>query len=205
MTAESERDRRRRCFFDHAAENWEAHNYPPEVRARLERLLLGLGIGRDLTILDVGCGQGVLLPYLRRISGPKAKLVALDASAAMLRAVADRDAAALALHAPAEAVPLIDAYVDLILCFSAFPHFSDHPAVAREFYRLLKPGGTAYVLHLGGSETINRHHDGHEAVHGDHLPRAQAMRTLFAEAGFSSLELTDNPEMYCFKAVKDTA
>lgn len=69
-----------------------------------------------------------------------------------------------------EAVPLLDGYVDAVICFSAFPHFSDKEAAACEFYRLLKPGGAAYVLHIDGREKLNDLHDQHHAVCGDHLP-----------------------------------
>ncbi|MDR3175175.1 MAG: methyltransferase domain-containing protein [Desulfovibrio sp.] len=202
MFSESERDRRRSSFFDQAAEGWEERNYPPEIMARTEELISGLGIAPGLTILDAGCGRGVILPVLRGISGPKARLLALDASASMLGGVAAKDPDAVAIHARAEEIPLIDAYVDLVLCFSAFPHFSDHPAVAREFFRVLKAGGRAYVLHLAGSETIRRHHEGHPAVHGDSMPSAKGMEAMFAEAGFSRLTLTDAEDRYVFSALK---
>jgi ubiquinone/menaquinone biosynthesis C-methylase UbiE len=200
--SESERDRRRCRFFDEAAAGWEERNYPPEIMARTEELIAGLGIAPGLTILDAGCGRGVILPVLRGISGPEARLLALDASASMLEGVAAKDPAALAVFARAEEIPLIDSYVDLVLCFSAFPHFSDHPAVAREFFRVLKAGGRACVLHLAGSEMIRRHHEGHFAVHGDCMPDAQGMLAMFSEAGFSRLTLIDEEDRYVFSAFK---
>jgi ubiquinone/menaquinone biosynthesis C-methylase UbiE len=202
MNAATERDDLRRRFFDQSAEEWESRNYPPETRARTEELMAGLNIAEGMTILDAGCGRGILIPMLRKRAGPLARLIALDASAPMLAGVADKDSRALALHARAEQIPLLNDYVDMVVCFSAFPHFSDHSVAAREFHRVLKPGGTAHVLHLASREKINRHHDGHHAVHGDHMPDENAMRALFAGAGFIGLALQENADRYCFSARK---
>jgi ubiquinone/menaquinone biosynthesis C-methylase UbiE len=202
MLMESEQDRRRCEFFDQAAEDWEKRNYPPDVMAAAETLISALPFRKGMTILDAGCGCGILTPILRRLAGAEARLIALDASAAMLGGVAAKDPQAVALLARAENIPLPDEYVDMVVCFSAFPHFSDHPAVAREFYRVLRPGGTAHVLHLASREMINRHHDGHHAVRGDYLPEKAAMRDMFLAAGFSSVTHDEKPEQYSFAAEK---
>jgi len=197
-----ERDAMRREFFDKCAQGWEERNYSPELKRQAAEMLSGLEIAEGVTILDVGCGQGVLLPLLRRLTGANGRLIALDASAAMLEGVAERDAMALAVHAQAEKIPLIDGYVDMVICFSAFPHFSDKAAVAREFYRVLKPGGKAFVLHIGNREFINRLHDMYKAVEGDHLPSEHGMRAIFTAAGFSAIELDEGASHYYFSAVK---
>ena len=145
----------RRHFFEDHAEGWEDRNYSPEKLRRLESLLARVDLDRGMTVLDAGCGQGVLLPFLRRRVGGEGRLIALDASAAMLRCAAQRHPDAWILHAGVEAIPLLDGYVDAVICFSAFPHFSDKEAAACEFYRLLKPGGAAYVLHIDGREKLS--------------------------------------------------
>ncbi|MCL1926604.1 MAG: methyltransferase domain-containing protein [Syntrophorhabdaceae bacterium] len=202
MTRNTERDAKRREFFDSCANGWEDRNYPLELRQKVGEMLSCLEFSEGMTVLDVGCGQGVLLPFLRRLVGDSGRLIALDASAAMLGGVAEKDAKALALHALAEKIPLIDEYVDMLLCFSAFPHFSDKAAAAIEFFRVLKPGGKAYVLHIGSREMINRHHDAHKAVEGDHLPCEHGMRTLFTKAGFSAIKLDEGEAHYYFSALK---
>ena len=203
MHCAHKQDDERREFFDDRAEGWEDRNYPPEILAKVEDLLAGLHLPVGGVILDAGCGQGVLIPFLRAIAGDAARLIALDASAPMLRALPRKDPHVTAIHAPAERMPLIDGYVDAVVCFSAFPHFSDKAAAAKEFYRVLKPGGVAYVLHLMSSAELCRHHDKHHAVRGDCLPCAHGMRSLFGEAGFARIELSDQPGRYCFSAHKE--
>ena len=202
MTQGAQCDKHRKQFFDQVADGWVERNYSPEQKNKVGEMLSILGDVRGLTILDVGCGQGVLLPFLRQRAGHTARLIALDSSAPMLRGVSERDAHALSLHACAEHIPLIDNYVDLVVCFSAFPHFTDKAAAAREFFRVLKPGGKAYVLHIGSRDAINRHHDQYEAVAGDYLPCAHTMRTMFTEAGFSAVSLDEGDGHYYFSAVK---
>ncbi|MDR0439778.1 MAG: methyltransferase domain-containing protein [Candidatus Accumulibacter sp.] len=202
MTQDAERDVKRREFFDRCATGWEDRNYTPELRRQVGEMLAGLALTEGMTILDAGCGQGILLPFLRHLVGDNGRLIALDASAAMLEGVVERDAKTLAVHAPAEKIPLIDKYVDRVICFSAFPHFSDKAVVATEFFRVLKPGGRAYVLHIGNREVINRLHDMYKAVEGDHLPSEHGMRAIFTKAGFSDIILDEGDAHYYFSAVK---
>lgn len=83
----------------------------------------------------------------------------------------------------------------------------DLPAVtakvaAQEFYRVLRPAGRAYVLHIDGRQKLNHLHDSHHAVQGDHLPCPTGMSIIFSEAGFTSVEASEGPDHYHFCAVK---
>jgi len=191
-------------FFEQQAEGWEARNYTPENRDRLRQMLDSLELPSEGTVLDVGCGEGVLIPYLRSIMGPEARIIALDPSAAMLQGAAAKGGGARTIQARAEEIPLENGGADVIICFAAFPHIQGKEAAAAEFHRVLKPGGRAYVLHLGSREEINAHHDGHQAVRGDHLPCPVGMRKIFSEAGFAEagMVLEDEPGRYFFSARK---
>jgi len=194
----------RQEFFNRHASGWEDRNYSPEIRSRLPELIRAFALQPGARVLDVGCGTGVLIPYLREAVGADGQIVALDLSAEMLKEAARKDdGRALIVKAPAEELPLIDEYLDAIVCFSAFPHFGDKQKVAHEFFRTLRPGRLAFVAHLGAREEINAHHNRHPAVAGDHMPCPIGMKTIFAAAGFSRTHLEERPGWYLFTAEKE--
>jgi malonyl-CoA O-methyltransferase len=94
------------------------------------------------SILDLGCGTGPGAAALAT-RWPHARVVALDASPAMLREVARRDAAGRIelLCATAEAMPLPDASFDLVFSNLMLPWCEDIDAVFAEVARVLRPRG----------------------------------------------------------------
>ena len=189
-------------FFNAHANGWEARNYPPEKLRQVDLLVQGLPLSHAQVILDVGCGEGVLQPFLQKYAQTDASFLALDPSAAMLKCLSARFPHVRTYQAAAECMPLPDASVDMIICFSAFPHVADKKAAASEFYRVLRPAGRAYVLHIDGREKLNQLHDSHHAVEGDHLPCPTGMRIIFSEAGFTDIEASEGPDHFHFCAIK---
>ena len=62
-------------FFNTCAENWDSiRNTNPQT---LERLMGLAKIPANATILDVGSGTGVLLPYLHAAVGAQGKITAV--------------------------------------------------------------------------------------------------------------------------------
>lgn len=120
--------------FGPAAADYASHRkgFPPSL---FERLPLG---GR---ILDLGSGTGGLAVGYRARG---AAVVALDRSRQML---AEAPADLARVVARAEALPLADATFDAVIAGQCW-HWFDGPAVARECYRVVKPGGIVAIAHL---------------------------------------------------------
>ena len=97
-------------------------------------------IGPAELALDVGCGTGL---SARAASDLAARVVAVDVSAAMLRA-AQRHARVGYLAAAAERIPLRDAVADLATVGGAF-HWFDQPPALAELARVLRDGATLVV------------------------------------------------------------
>lgn len=98
------------------------------------------------TVLDLGCGAGLDLYLYAQKVGPEGHLFGLDLSRAML----DKARSNLVrlgignvkwLHAPADAIPLLENSVDLVTANGIFNLSPDKDAVMREVARVLKPGG----------------------------------------------------------------
>lgn len=98
------------------------------------------------TVLDLGCGAGLDLYLYATAIGPTGRAYGLDLSAEMLdKARANlqtvgRDNVSF-LQAPADAVPLPDASVDLVTANGIYNLSPDKAAVMREVARVLRPGG----------------------------------------------------------------
>lgn len=94
-------------------------------------------------VVDVGCGPVTVLNFYR---DPQTLPLGLDPLAALyaregLVESADNLPPVTLLAATGEALPLADASVDHLICFNVLDHVANAPAVLREMWRVLKPGG----------------------------------------------------------------
>lgn len=97
-------------------------------------------IGSARLAVDVGCGTGL---SAHAVSDLADRVVAIDASAAMLRA-AQRHAAIRYLVAGAEQIPVGDQTADLATVGGAF-HWFDQPSAFAELARILRDGAALVV------------------------------------------------------------
>ena len=82
----------RQVYFDEHARGWEAHGYTEERREKLQELIGAFQLKAGEKVLDVGCGEGVLVPYLLKILGSDGFVVELDNSLEMLKGAAKKSA-----------------------------------------------------------------------------------------------------------------
>ena len=98
------------------------------------------------TVLDLGSGGGIDVLLSAQRVGPTGHVYGLDMTDEML-ALARRNAAAAGttnvtfLKGQIEQIPLPDASVDVIISNCVINLAADKPAVLREAFRVLKPGG----------------------------------------------------------------
>lgn len=174
-SAPDPRQARRR--FAAAAETYaEAAVLHNEIRHRLmERLdLVKLIPG---CVLDVGCGPGTGARELTK-RYPKARILALDYSEAMLRRArrnAPRFGRVRGVAGDAAALPLASDSVDLVFSNMMLPWCPDLAAVFREFQRVLRPEGVLMFTSLG-PDTLKELRAAWAEV--DHCPHVQAFQDM---------------------------
>lgn len=99
--------------------------------------------------IDLGCGAGPLALALADLSDSVIVMVDPNGSALQdgLRKAAQRGMAGrvVSICAPAEAMPLADESVDLVISRGSIFFWKDRPAGLREIYRVLRPGGKAMI------------------------------------------------------------
>lgn len=97
-------------------------------------------------VLDAGCGTGVTLEWLSHL-GLAGEGIALDLSIDALRFCQSRGQRAV-LQGTAIELPFADASFDLIVCMDVVQHLplpDGDLQAAREFHRVLRPGGLLLV------------------------------------------------------------
>ena len=104
---------------------------------------MGLAEDRDCRVLDLGCGFGGLLMAIERRFGRAYGVEILEERARWSR----RRAGASVVCADASALPWTDGHFGAIISTDVFEHINFHKQAlaAREMFRVLAPGGSAYL------------------------------------------------------------
>jgi ubiquinone/menaquinone biosynthesis C-methylase UbiE len=103
-------------------------------------------------ILALGCGTGIEVRALRRLTRPEVAIVGVDHSPALIdaarRRTADEGLSGNVTYQVGDAhhLPYGDGEFDIVTLHTLISHVDDPPQVLREARRLVRPGGTVAVF-----------------------------------------------------------
>jgi SAM-dependent methyltransferase len=125
----------------------ETRGRDPAQRRVRHRFLRAIPIRRRSTVLEVGCGTGVVLRDLIALVGRGGRVAGIDRSRAVLAAArrACRGTGVTLRHADAAKLPFADDGFDVTLAVTVLLHVADPLAVVREMARVTRPGGRVAV------------------------------------------------------------
>lgn len=142
-----------------AMDGWIARGYDRGVQAALRETFASLAdevlerLGGARRVLDAGCGPGQFaIVVAERL--PETEVSGIDLAPTMIalaRSHARASPAAKRLHfeeADVAALPFPDAHFDAVLSTGSIKHWPDPLAGLRELYRVLAPGGRAFVAEM---------------------------------------------------------
>jgi len=182
-------------FFDGLAPSWDSRQ-SAETLKTAEAIIARINpLPRD-SVLDVGCGTGILVPFLEKRG--IARYAGIDFSAAM--------AGEFAKKFPEREIVTAD-YLDegifepgsfsKIIIFNSFPHFSDKRRVFSVALNCLARGGGLFIVHAMSRRAVNLHHKkAPRQVSGHVLETPRKIRDYYSSAGFSEVVVEDSPYFY---------
>lgn len=137
----------------------------PEIVHQRARTLAFLDPRPGETVVDVGCGPGLLAVDIAAAVGAAGQVTGIDSSAAMI-ALAERRCAGLAnvqlLDCDATALSVADASADAVVCTQVLLYVDDVEQALAEFLRILRPGGRVVVMETDWRSAVL--HSGDEAM-----------------------------------------
>jgi ubiquinone/menaquinone biosynthesis C-methylase UbiE len=128
-----------RVVYGDGAASYDAL-WHPVIRPPALALIRALSLDDATRALDVGAGTGALTAPIRA-AAPRASIVSVDASPAMLLVARERTDAIVCL-ADASRLPFPAAHVDAVLLAYVLFHLLDPAEGVREAARVLRPRGT---------------------------------------------------------------
>lgn len=181
-------------FFDRHAPSWDECASPSDGPA-ITRILDRFGLPAGAAVLDVACGTGVLLPFLRERDA--SEIVSLDSSAAMCRRFAEKFPRQKILCQDFETAALPAAAFDAVIIFNAFPHFPSPQTVFAQAFFALKPGGRLLIAHSMNRAELDAHHRraGREVAHHVLMSDRDFLRHYRA-AGFETVTVDNGAYFY---------
>ncbi len=164
------------AFFDQRAETWDAHSLPRETV--INTILDTAGVSPSVSVLDVGCGTGVLFPYYlaRGVAG----ITGVDISSAMIaQAKAKFGSDPRVTLRCGDASLLALGKHDACVVFNALPHFQSAQALIGALSKALVPGGRLTIAHGDSRQVINARHTSRASEVSHDLMPANELAELF--------------------------
>lgn len=189
-------------YFENYADTWDRDR--KENPEKLQFLLNLSRIRAGASVLDAGCGTGVLLPYISRAVGEGGMVTGLDYSRQMLDKAREKfsDLPGLSLiEGDVLKYDLPEQAYDAVVCLNFYPHISSRSKdFVKKMRRALKDGGSLIVMHDMGRQQVNRIHD--DRADRRLLPPADMLAADLVGGGFTLSAAVDWDDLYFVSVTK---
>jgi SAM-dependent methyltransferase len=213
MTQEPDPNEALREEFNRWAEAGRGEGMEEEHLPIVLPVLDQMKLAPDDNVLDVGCGAGWLARMIAERL-PEGRVIGMDISDEMVRRARRNYVAAenaMFVIGGVDEIPWdANFFTHAISIESAF-YWPDPGRGLREIYRVLREGGSAWILINYYLENLQSHQWAERFVTPAHLLSAEEWKLLFTDAGFDFVrhrqipDPTPTPESYTGRWFKDAA
>lgn len=184
-------------YFDTVAATWDNTNVINEDR--IAHILDVAEVDRGDSVLDVGTGTGVLIPFLENRIGVRGHIDAVDLSDGMLKVARRKYSNYDNLdfrNLDVETDTITDRF-DHIMMYSMFPHLQNPMDTLFWLVNVnLRPGGTLVIAHSESRHAINHIHDRHSPDGTENLEDINYFVSLIREHGMNVDYSEDSDKYY---------
>jgi SAM-dependent methyltransferase len=192
---------RQRAYFNRAVDAFDVPQ-PADVLERLAVVVAAAAIAPGETVLDVGAGVGVLVPFIQGYR--PGRIIACDLAERMLERLAGKYPEVEVRRADIASLDLPGASVDVAFLNAVYGNIADKAGAHRNVARMLRPGGRLVVSHPEGREFVDR-----LRAAGDLFIEPYPTREEFAAAlaphGLAVVVYRDEGRLYLMLARKSLA
>jgi ubiquinone/menaquinone biosynthesis C-methylase UbiE len=197
---EADAEMNRQAFFNQAALTWDEHFATSRLNQFLSQTVPKFGLKTGQSVLDLGTGTGILIPFLLKEVGSSGHVTAVDFAEKMVERCKAKNAKnpnVTVMVQQVENLQFPAESFDAVTCFGLFPHLEDREKALEQINRVLKTSGRLIIAHaLSSQEIKSHHHNVAEAVAHDELPSEIEMIDLLRQTGFVNVSIVDKPGMY---------
>lgn len=195
----------KREYFNDLASRWDNLHDLSAITNKIKEFVNRTAHSNPKCILDVGCGTGVLLPFLLEKYSTTASIVEVDFAENMLLKSVAKQTNNNVWHVCADArfIPFAEESFDLLLCFAVLPHLGNFSLLLKNMFALLRPNGVLGIGHLMSSTDLNRFHSSLAGpISNDYLPAAKELALILDKLGAGNIVAEENLYWYLIRAEK---
>lgn len=178
-----------------AARDYAAH-VSPSLLAVAATLLALAGVRDGETVVDVGCGAGLLTHPAAAAAGPAGRAYGVDVSPEMLALARERRPSEVCwVRGDATRLPFAAGSVDKVVCGGVLNHLADvRPALA-EYARVLAPSGRLAVSAWGDFRDDRAENAVLDALAASGVDRAACERRTSLADGAEARDAAELPDL----------